>query len=312
VTGVLGVPVLAAIPRLSGRLSASARGRVVHLDTRSSAAEAFRSVRTWLDLGGPRGARVFLVVSPASGDGKSTTASNLAIAFAQAGQRTLLIDGDLRSPVQHLIFGVDAAPGLSGVMTEAAKLGEAIRPTGVPQLHLLPCGPVPNDPSELLAGKRFELLLRTLGSGFARVVIDSPPLLNVTDARVLATLADATVLVLRMNRSVRRLAGLALNGLASVGANVVGAIAVDVRGGAGSHCYGFYTGGSWQYAASSSRPLLTGPGPNGNGEHVARPGRNGHGATDRGDVRGSGAPASEELVWPTVAPVENGSEMPSG
>src|SRR5439155_21513343 len=116
-----------------------------------------------------------------AGDGKSTTASNLAIAFAQAGQRTLLIDCDLREPVQHLIFESQPQLGLSSVLTGEARLREAVRSTRVAGLYLLPCGPVPANPSELLASKRFSDVMPALIGAFDRIIIDSPPLMSVAD-----------------------------------------------------------------------------------------------------------------------------------
>jgi len=249
IMSILGLPVLAAVPRINGRLSPVARGQLVHLDARSPVAEAYRSVRTALHLGAAREARTILLASPTPGDGKSTTASNLAIAFAQAGHRTLLIDCDLREPVQHMIFETDNNIGLSSVVAGEEKLRDAISPTRVPGLYVLPCGPVPANPSELLAGKRFGELMQALVETFDRVVIDSPPLMTVTDARILAASADATILVLRMNQSMRKFGLMAVDGLEKVGANVLGAVANDV---AATRGYGYY-GGSWQYAASAKR-----------------------------------------------------------
>jgi capsular exopolysaccharide synthesis family protein len=249
---LLGTPVLAAVPRINARLSSLARGQMVHLDGRSPAAEAYRSMRTALRLGIGAEAKIILLASPTAGDGKSTTASNLAIALAQAGERTLLLEGDLREPVQHLIFEAGAAVGLSGVMSGEHKLREAIQSTHVPGLYLLPCGPVPENPSELLNSKKFARMLSALSEAFDRIVIDSPPLLHVTDGQILAAAADVTLLVLRMNRSQPQTAALALEGLGQVGAHVLGVIANDVPSG---RAYPYY-GGSWRYAARADRQLV--------------------------------------------------------
>jgi polysaccharide biosynthesis transport protein len=251
IIALLGTPVVAMVPRINPRLSPVTRGQLVRLDARSPVAEAYRSVRTSLCLGSAAKARTILLASPAPGDGKSTTASNLAIAFAQAGERTLIIDCDLREPVQHLIFEIDGSTGLSSVLSGEAKLRDAVQATRVPGLYVLPCGPVPHDPSEQLASKRFAQLMRALGSTFDRIIIDSPPVMSVTDARILAASSDVTLLVLRMNRSMRQLGAYALDGLERIGANVLGAIANDVPAGS---AYEYY-GGSWQYAATSTRLL---------------------------------------------------------
>ncbi len=142
---------------------------------------------------------------------------------------------------------------MSSVIAGEARLREAIRPTRMPGLFLLPCGPVPANPSELLAGKRFGQLMRSLVGTFDRIVIDSPPLMSVADARILAASADATLLVLRMNQSVRRFGIMALDGLEKVGANVLGAIANDTAPMPESRYYR----GSWQYASSARRVMAS-------------------------------------------------------
>jgi capsular exopolysaccharide synthesis family protein len=251
IAGVLAVRVLGTIPRLNGRLSPVARGRLTHLDARSPGAEAYHGLRTALQLGVARDARTVLVCSPTSGDGRSTTASNLAIALAQSGSRTLLLDCDLRAPVQHMIFEVDGSPGLTDLLSGAAGLDAAVRPTMTPGLYVLPCGPVPANPSELLTSARFAGLMQALAAGFDRVVIDSAALVAVTDADVLAAGADATLLVCRMNQSTRPLLGVALERLERVGANLVGAVANDVPG-ADRHL-GHSGRGVWQYATSAKR-----------------------------------------------------------
>ena len=246
IQSLLGIPLVGIVPQINRRLSAVDRGQVVRLDSRSPVAEAYRSIRTTLCLGDGRSARTVLVSSPSPGDGKSTTAGNLAIAFAQAGERTLLIDCNLREPVQHLIFEVAGAAGVTTAMTGETKLKEAVAATSVPNLHLLPCGPVPRNPVELLSSDRFKHLLKTLGEAFDRIVIDSPALEEVADGRVLAACSDATVLVLRMNQSMRRSGALAVAGLDEVGASVLGAVANGAHRAAGPRL----SAGPWQYAAA--------------------------------------------------------------
>lgn len=254
VQALLGVPLVGMVPQINRSLSPPERGQVLRLDSRSPVAEAYRSIRTSLYLGDARSAKTILLASPSAGEGKSTTAANLAIAFAQAGERTLLLDCDLREPVQHLVFGIDAKAGVSTALPGETKLQDAIVPTRVPNLYLLPCGPVPRNPSEMLAGDRFKYLIKTLCEAFDRVIIDSPPLEEVADGRIIAAAADATVLILRMNKSMQRSGVLAVSGLNEVGANVLGAVANDVRVGAGS---GYRVeGGPWQYAAARDNGAL--------------------------------------------------------
>ncbi len=281
IPGFLGTPVVSVVPRINPRLSPVTRGQITHVDSRSPVAEAYRSIRTSLKLGQASDAKTILLASPAPGDGKSTTASNLAIAFAQSGERTLLIDCDLREPVQHMIFEMDSTIGVSSIMAGESTINQAVQPTKVHNLFLLPCGPVPQSPAELLAGGKFNQMMQSLCASFDRIIIDSPPLTCVTDARILAAAADATLLVLRLNLSIRKLGVEAMDMLDKVNANVIGAIANDA---AASRGYAYY-GGSWAYASHSKRSLpqriTTELAPVGNGaaRHVtAQSGSNGNGA----------------------------------
>jgi capsular exopolysaccharide synthesis family protein len=253
VLALLGTPIIATVPRINTRLSSVARGQIVRLDARSAVAEAYRSIRTSLHLGAGAGGKTILVCSPTPGDGKSTTASNLALAFAQAGERTLLLDCDLREPVQHLIFEADGSIGVSSVMAGEVKLQEAIVRTRTEGLFVLPSGALPGNPSEMLASKRFKRLMAALAAAFDRIVIDSPPVLSATDARVLAASSDATVMVVRMEKTARQFAASALDGLESVGANVLGTIANDVLIDARAD---YQYGGSWRYATRNERLLI--------------------------------------------------------
>lgn len=228
VAAIVGTPVIAEVPCINRRLPSAVRGQVVHLDARSTAAQAYRSIRTSLSLGAGRDARSILVASPTPGDGKSTTASNLAITFANAGYRTLLIDCDLVRPVQHLIFDCEHEYGLTSVAAGEGKLRDAICATVVPRLHVLPCGPVPSNPSDLLTSKRFALLMQALLGAFDRIVIDSPPLSTVSDAHVLAASSEATLLVLRLNQSQRLASSQAVEGLRRVRAKLLGVVLNDV------------------------------------------------------------------------------------
>jgi capsular exopolysaccharide synthesis family protein len=167
------------------------------------------------------------VTSPERGDGKTTCASNLAISIAQASRRVLLVDADMRAPMQDLIFSMNGRVGLGNVLQGKDELPAAIRHTGIENLDLLPAGIAGRNPSELLNSQRFLDLLDLLAEQYDHVVIDSPPLLAVTDARIIAASADATVLVLRAGKSNRKLSELSIDGLVSVGARMLGVVVND-------------------------------------------------------------------------------------
>jgi capsular exopolysaccharide synthesis family protein len=225
IASVLQLPVLGALPYFGDKQENSQIGRLVALSPRSIAAESVRTLRTALHFGlAGHDSKVIVVTSPSPGDGKSTVASNLAIALAQADQRVLLIDADLRKPTQHLIFEASAARGLGSVLTDRRPVEEAIIPNVLESLDLLPCGPLPANPVELLNNGFFADLLDKLRERYDRVIIDSPPVMPVADARVIAALGDATVLVLRAERSTRRIGLAARNELWRVRATRIGVV----------------------------------------------------------------------------------------
>jgi polysaccharide biosynthesis transport protein len=205
------------------------RGQIMLLQPQSDAAEAYRKIRTAIFFGlSRRPAKTLLITSPSMADGKSTLASNLAIGMAQAGRRVLLIDADLRAPRQHLIFPLNDGPGLTAVMLGKAKLGDTIQRTTIEGLDIVPCGETPANPAELIESPVTVELLKAAASAYDQVIIDSPPLLPVSDARTLAGLCQATIMVLRAGKSTRRTADDALDSLASVGAPVLGIVVNDV------------------------------------------------------------------------------------
>jgi capsular exopolysaccharide synthesis family protein len=226
----LGITVLGLIPRVADETSPIARGQKIHIDPTSEVAEAYRSLRTAIYFGSKdRPARSILVTSPERGDGKTTLASNLAISMAQAGRRTLLIDADMRAPMQDLIFSMNGRLGLATVLQGKDSLDNCVRHTGIENLDLLPAGVAARNPSELLNSQKYIELIELLSEKYDHVVIDSPPLLAVTDARIIAASADATVLVLRAGKSNRKLGELSIDGLLSVGAKLLGAVVNDVQ-----------------------------------------------------------------------------------
>ena len=235
-------------------------GREIQLRPRSGVAEAFRTIRTAIYFGGEeRHVKTILITSPTPGDGKSTCISNLAIAVAQAGRRVLLIDADCRRPVQHKTFDIEETQGLTGILTGKTTLAEAIRPTGIDRLDLLQCGPLPHNPAELLDSQALLDLLGEAGRKYDQVLVDSPPVTLVSDARVLAASCDASVLVLRSERSTRRGAQLAWNAMASVGANLLGVVVNDFARQKDGYGYTYYGYGRYGYApAAPATPELNG------------------------------------------------------
>jgi len=233
---VLEVPVLGLIPtevRQAGQPNGRRRTGlplVSLLSPDHPSSEAYRALRTNVTFvnAEQRNLRLLVVTSPGPAEGKSTTASNLAITLAQQGAATLLVDADLRRPIVHRAFNLVQEPGLTDVLVGRAQLREAIRPNVVPKLDVLPAGALPPNPSELLGSEAMRRLLDQLRTQYETVIFDSPPALAVTDASVLGASVDAVILVLRageteevaaqraaeqLRRVQARIAGIVLNGV---------------------------------------------------------------------------------------------------
>jgi capsular exopolysaccharide synthesis family protein len=221
---------------------------VTHADPRSVVAESYRSLRTNLAFArASQDVRTLVLTSPGPADGKSTTVANLAITFAQQGQRTLLIDADLRRAVLDKTFSVPRSPGLTELIIGSVALDEAVHQTQVPNLFVMGSGQFPPNPSELLGSPAMRDILAEAKTKFDVVLFDSPPLLAVTDAAVLSTMVDGTVLVVRMGSTAREAARLAIAKLRQVHARVLGALLNDVQirgpgyyGGYGYEYYAYY------------------------------------------------------------------------
>ena len=227
IAGAVGLPVMAMLPELKtkrGAVEANFGRRVLEFP-HSPVAEAYRGLRTSLILGmADVKAKTILVTSPGAQEGKSTLISNLAVAMAQAGQRTLVLDADFRQPRQHEIFKISNGSGLSTVLRNGEDFEKAIVPTEQAGLDILPAGPAPDQPSELLGGRAFLQMVNQLREKYDLVLIDSPPVTAVADSLILSARSDATLLVLRVEHSHRNLAEEACKSLAGVGANVCGVV----------------------------------------------------------------------------------------
>jgi succinoglycan biosynthesis transport protein ExoP len=245
-----GAPVLGAVPMIATAFTAADRGQIVHNEPFGIAAEAYRTLRTALQFALPPTAKTLLVTSAAPGEGKSTFVSNLAITLAQMGKHILVVDADLRAPMQHRLFGLKDRMGLATVLGGPDLVELAIIHTGIPGLDLLPCGPIPANPAEMLNEASFVDLLNDLADKYDLVILDSPPVTAVTDARIIAASVDATLVVIRPEASTRKQAHDARDGLRSVGARVIG---VAVNGVSSSAQFGGATG----YYTKSQIPTMT-------------------------------------------------------
>jgi capsular exopolysaccharide synthesis family protein len=196
----------------------------------SALSEAFRGLRTSVLLSSAgRPPRSLTFVSAEPGEGKTTVASNLSISLAQLGKRVLLVDGDMRRPCVHKLFNIeDRSAGLVNFLAGEDGWSHLVRPTGVPNLDCLICGPVPPNPSELLSSARMQQLIVEAMREYQFVLIDAPPLLNVTDGRILATMVDGAVLVVRGGITPQELAQQAYFHVRDVGARLIGVVLNDV------------------------------------------------------------------------------------
>ncbi len=240
----LGVPVLAVVPK-NVPILATASGQ-------SADAEAYRILRTNLEFNrkNPE-ANCFSVVSGAAGEGKSTTLVNLAFVCAQAGYNTLINDAYMRRPRMHTFFSIDNHSGLSSYLASGVPLEEAVVQTPVSNLYLMPSGITPADSAGLLNSKRFTELLTDVKSRFDLVLIDSPPILGVSDASVLAAEVDSSIVVVQHRKLPRHMLLRVKQAIDQIGGHVVGVVMnqVDIRSDA---AYGYYTGYYHYYSAPAA------------------------------------------------------------
>jgi len=213
----------------------------------SALSEAFRGLRTSVLLSAAgRPPRSLTFVSAEPGEGKTTVASNLSISLAQLGKRVLLIDGDMRRPCVHKLFSIEEhTGGLVTFLTGEEGWSHLVRPTGVVNLDCLVCGPVPPNPSELLSSDRMQRLIVEAMADYQFVLIDAPPLLNVTDGRILATLVEGAILVVRGGFTPQELAQQAQLHVRDVGAHLIGVVLNDVDVRHNGYYQSYYRYGSY-------------------------------------------------------------------
>lgn len=215
-------------------------------DTRSALAESYRSVRTALQFSREGGAPKLLgVTSSNMGEGKSTTAVSLAIQFAQFGSRVLLIDADLRNPSLHKVFGVENDIGLTNYLAGTTQPAAMTRNTPVSNLFFVSTGPLPPNPAELLSSNRMNALLELASSKFDLVVIDSPPILGLADALVVANMVESMLLVIEAGQTRRNTVQAALKRLTAVRARPLGCLLTKMQSSTQGYGYGY---GEYYYA----------------------------------------------------------------
>ncbi len=257
IAGDLGMPIIGHLPLAAlsrtDRIDEKVDSSIVTLHkNRSSLAEAFRGIRTAVFFGCQQGnIKVIQVTSPVPGDGKSTVAGNLAVSIAQSGRRVCLIDCDFRRPRVAKIFGLKEDVGLVQVIGGKVELEDAIQQTSIENLFSVTCGRRPGNPSELLSSERFADSLASLREQFDFVIVDTPPMLVVSDPANVAGLVDAVLLTVRLRRNLKPIATRAAQMLHSINANMLGVVVNGIGVGGNSYGYGGYRYDNYSGGSSS-------------------------------------------------------------
>jgi capsular exopolysaccharide synthesis family protein len=245
IEGKLGMPLMGAIPMLEKGVSIDE----AMADARSSLSEAYYSVRTALQFSTNDGVpRSLLVTSARPSEGKSTTATALARNFAKLGMNVLLVDGDLRNPSLHRVLRADSGTGITNYLTGSATMAELIQATDQPNLSFIPCGPLPPNPAELLAGATIRAMIAEAEANFDLLVIDGPPVMGLADAPLLASAVAGTVLVIEAGQTRRGLAKAALRRLALGNARILGGILSKFNVRSAGYGYGYGYGYAYAYS----------------------------------------------------------------
>lgn len=245
IEGKLGLPLMGAIPLLEKGMSVEE----AMADPRSALSEAYYSVRTALQFSTNDGVpRSLLVTSARPSEGKSTTATCLARNFAKLGMNILLVDGDLRNPSLHRILRASSGVGIANYLNGSATMAELVQATDQPNLSFIPCGPLPPNPAELLAGATIRSLIAEAEATFDLLIIDGPPVMGLADAPLLASAVAGTVLVIEAGQTRRGLAKAALRRLALGNARILGGILSKFNVRSAGYGYGYGYGSAYAYS----------------------------------------------------------------
>lgn len=210
-------------------------------DPTSVDTEQFNTIRTNIKFSNvDKDYKTLMVTSSNMSEGKSTVSANIATTFAKQGLHTLLVDSDLRRPTINATFGIDNPQGLSNYLSERSfDVNSIIYKTSVKNLYVMPSGPIPPNPSELIGSKRMAELIKKLSEQLDLVIFDAPPVLSVTDAQIVSTNVDGTILVVRANKTEKAAVKEAVRLIKQVGGHIIGTVLNDVEV-KGSGYYGYY------------------------------------------------------------------------
>jgi len=237
----------------NGRNSISSR-LISHLKMKDPVNESYRSLRTNLsfsNLDNP--VKSMLVTSSSPSEGKSITAANLGISYAETGNRILILDTDLRKPVQHKLFEIEKKPGLCDYMVGQATLDEIIYDVGIKNLNLIPAGKNPPNPAEILASKKFADLMKNLADKFDLILLDTPPVMNVTDPILVSLNAGGVLFVVKFGSTDKQVAVSAMEKLKRGKSNMLGAVMNNIRFDRGYGYYRYYDYYSYDYTKEGGK-----------------------------------------------------------
>lgn len=256
----LGLPFLGVIPAANWDPDDLHTHLLTNMDQKSGLSEAYRNVRSALMYAfGTKSIRTLAITSAVPKEGKTTTCLNISVSLAQAGQRVLLVDADMRRGEIHKFFGLEGGRGLADLLAGQAKPEAVIQRTGLPNLDLVATGPFPSNPAELILRSEFNAFIEFARRTYDRIIFDCPPVMAVSEASILASLADGVIMIVWAGQTSRKLAQLSLQVLRQRGANMLGCVLNNLEfGRVGYYYYSTYYG-YYDYDYRYERPSGTRP-----------------------------------------------------
>jgi capsular exopolysaccharide synthesis family protein len=238
----LNVPYLGPVPTFDlDRENVEKPELITHYSPKSTASESYRGIRTSLLFSSAdKVPKIILVTSAGPSEGKTLTSTNLAITMSQAGSRVIIVDCDMRKPKVHKMFNLSRDMGMSSLLVSddlESLLNDVILESGIPNLDVIPCGPIPPNPSEIIGSQKMNRIMEALGNRYDRIIVDSPPVTAVTDSTVLAKFVDGVMLVVHAGVTPKQIVKTGLEQIQSVDANILGAVLNDVDTGKESYYY---------------------------------------------------------------------------